>query len=331
MTEDALLACRICGNTTCNTRYHVQEMLHGTREPFSYFQCSACGCLQIETVPEDLARHYPANYQAYKDYHRRASNRLRHFIDSRRVRYELTNQGAFGRALSALAPKLDYVHWCRQMGLTQASRVLDVGCGNGKLLTRMMVGGFSHLYGIDPFIDQDIVFGPEAVIRKTDLPGYLATKPERFDLVMLHHSFEHMDDLREVLNWCSQLVADNGWLLIRLPLADSQAWEQYRENWFALDPPRHLYLHTSTSMSILAKQCGFKIEREERDSTASQFIQSEWYVRDIPANAPKDIKEIFSSEQIRAFEVLSRQLNEAGKGDQGAFYLKKATTPDERA
>lgn len=331
MSENALSVCRVCGNATGNTTYQVREMLHGTREPFTYFQCSVCGCLQIETVPEDIARHYPADYQAYKNYHRRARNRLRHFIDSRRVRYELTGDGTFGHLIARIAPPLDYVHWCQQMGLTQSSRILDVGCGNGKLLTRMLAGGFSHLRGIDPYINQDIIFSPQAIIYKTDIPSYLETNPERFDLVMLHHSFEHMDNPREVLNWCSQLLADDGWLLIRVPLADSQAWDEYRENWFNLDPPRHLYLHTSASMSILAGQCGFKIDREERDASASQFVKSEWYMRDIPANAPKEQKDLFSAKEIHAFDARVRHLNETGTGDQGAFYLRKAGAPHDQA
>lgn len=324
MAETRATTCRICGNAAGNTSYPVREMLHGSREPFTYFQCGACGCLQIESVPADLARHYPAEYQAYKDYRRRSRNRLRQFVDSRRVRFELSGQGTLGRLLVGLAPPLDYVHWCRRMGLTQASRVLDIGCGNGKLLTRMLAGGFRHLRGIDPFIEQDIVFGPEASIRKTDLPDYLRTNPERFDLVMLHHSFEHMDNPAEVLNGCAQLLADDGWLLIRVPLADSQAWEQYRENWYQLDAPRHLYLHTHASMAALARQCGFEIRLEERDSSAVQFVQSECYVRDIPGNAPKAQKDLFSAEQLRDFDALTRRLNESGKGDQGAFYLKKA-------
>ncbi|MEW5893965.1 MAG: hypothetical protein AB1697_12585 [Pseudomonadota bacterium] len=92
--------CRICGNTEGNTTYHVREMLHGTREPFSYFQCQVCGCLQIETIPEDLGRHYPRNYQAYKDYRRRANNTLRRFFDSRRVRNELTGKSLLGGLLN---------------------------------------------------------------------------------------------------------------------------------------------------------------------------------------------------------------------------------------
>jgi hypothetical protein len=45
----------------------VREMYFGTREPFDYYNCSACAALQIVNVPEgeQLTRHYPQNYHAY--------------------------------------------------------------------------------------------------------------------------------------------------------------------------------------------------------------------------------------------------------------------------
>lgn len=320
-------SCRICGNATQNKKYLVREMLHGTREEFCYFQCNACGCLQIESIPTDLPRHYPSDYQAYKNYHRKAKSLVRRFLDKRRVLHELSRPNILGRFISTFAPPLDYVHWCKQTGITLQSKILDIGCGNGKLLSRMLAGGFRHLRGVDLFIQDDIVFSPEAIIRKTDLASFASSNKERFDLVMLHHSFEHMDNPIEILELCKKLLSDDGWLLIRIPLADSQAWEQYRENWYALDAPRHLYLHTSTSMAILAEKSGFVIVHEERDSGASQFVQSEWYKRGIPANEPnRQKKNIFTAKQIREFDELSKQLNKTGKGDQGAFYLKKRAT-----
>lgn len=319
-------SCRICGNNSNNKQYTVREMLHGTREIFDYFQCSNCGCLQIAEVPADLARHYPSDYQAYKSYQRRSRNSLRRFFDSRRVHHAFTGKGLIGYLVTRTAPALDYLGWCKFMQISQEKRVLDVGCGNGKLLTRMMAGGYTHLRGIDPFIDSNLIFGPEALIYKTSLPEYATNSMEKYDLVMLHHSFEHIDNPRDVLHWCSQLMKEDGWLLIRIPLADSYAWEKYREHWFALDAPRHLYLHTRKSIRLLAEQTGFIVVREERDSSITQFTNSELYLRDIPANAPREQRDIFPQAQLKAFTELAKKLNMEGRGDQGVFYLRKITT-----
>jgi len=321
MSQDT---CRICRNTEGNTRYSVHEMLHGTKEGFEYFQCSACGCLQIAAVPDELVRYYPSNYQVYKDYTRKAHSKLRHFLESRRVRYELTGEGWIGRPLSKVYPAPDYVAWCKKTGIGQDARILDVGCGNGRLLSRMLNGGFTHMQGIDPFVQADIVFDQNTVIYKRDLPSHVAMSPQKYDLVMLHHSFEHMDHPRQVLDWCSQLLTDHGWLLIRVPLVDSEAWERYRENWFALDPPRHLYLHTSKSMRLLVEQCGLYVDTEERDSTEAQFVYSELYGRGIAANAPGALRDIFSRRQLKEFSEQARKLNAIGRGDQGVFYIRKA-------
>ncbi len=64
-------ACRICGNREGNRTHQVREMMYGMDERFDYLECSACGCLQIAQVPEDLGRYYPADYwQFQKDRHR---------------------------------------------------------------------------------------------------------------------------------------------------------------------------------------------------------------------------------------------------------------------
>ena len=275
-------------------------------------------------VPANLERYYPSDYQAYKSYSRKAKSRLRRFIDSRRVRYALTGEGWLGWLLALILPAPDYVKWCKKMGVGQHAKVLDVGCGHGRLLSRMVAGGFTNLRGIDPFIIEDIDIGSNAFIFKQDLPTHIAISGEKYDLVMLHHSFEHMDNPRQVLEWCSQLLADDGWLLVRIPLADSLAWERYRENWYQLDAPRHLYLHTRRSVSMLVEQCGFHVVAEERDSTEFQFVFSELYTRNIPANAPHAQRDIFSRSQIADFAQTAQHLNAAGQGDQGVFYIRKA-------
>ena len=55
--------CRICSNTKSNLYFDVREMMYGSREKFEYFQCSKCGCLQIENIPNDIAKHKKYYYK----------------------------------------------------------------------------------------------------------------------------------------------------------------------------------------------------------------------------------------------------------------------------
>ncbi len=320
--ENLKHTCRICANSNDNNIYHVKEMLYGSREPFEYFECSDCGCLQISEVPDDLGRYYPSNYLSFKNYGRRSRNHLRKIIDTARVGYELNGRGVLGRVAHTLLPGLDYVHWCQVAGIGREARILDVGCGAGKLLIRMMQGGFRRLEGADPFIDADIHY-PGVTIHKFGLDELVEQRAGDFDFVMLHHSFEHMDQPVKVLRQVRELLAADGSVLIRIPVAGSYAWEHYRENWFAMDPPRHLYLHTQASMGRVTEEAGMGIFATEYDSTETQFTGSERYRRNLPmAGGPKQ-KQLFTRAEMAEFEKRSAALNSEGRGDQAAFYLRR--------
>lgn len=324
MTESVVTSyvCRICGNEKENRIYNAREMLHGTREPFEYFECADCGCLQISEVPADLAKYYPSNYLSFKDYGKRSRNRIRRLIDSARVGYALSGKGIFGRVAHAVLPELDYVQWALEARVDRDARILDLGCGSGKLLIRMMQGGFRHLEGADPFISGDIHY-PGVTIHKAGLDEMIERQEGSYDFVMMHHSFEHIDHQVELMRQVTRLLAEDGQLLVRIPVAGSYAWERYRENWYSLDAPRHLYLHTQDSFRCVADKAGMEIFRVIYDSTPAQFLQSELYCRDIPANAPKADRDIFSKAQMKAYEAQSVKLNTEERGDRAAFFLRR--------
>ncbi|MDP9127262.1 MAG: class I SAM-dependent methyltransferase [Pseudomonadota bacterium] len=316
------LACRICGNATANTPYRVREMLYGTRETFDYFQCNSCGCLQIASVPADLARHYPDDYFSFRRFDRLAGSRTRRFIDRHRVRQLMGGFDIIGWIANLFGRPLDYVAWVTRAGLDTSARVLDVGCGNGKILLRMKLGGFAHCVGIDPFIRETLRYPNGVTVHKTNLDAFSAGAGP-FDLIMFHHALEHMTDPFKALRIAAGLLSDKGCVLVAVPVADCHAWEVYREDWFALDAPRHLHLLTSKAMALLAEKAGLKVEHETSVGMISQFSESERYKRDIPGNAPVRAQDILDASQMAAFRKLTEQLNREGRGDQTMFYLKK--------
>jgi SAM-dependent methyltransferase len=217
-----------------------------------------------------------------------------------------------------------YVERMKIAGVAFNDSILDVGCGQGILLHKMKESGFENVIGIDPFIDETIPYKNGLIILKKDF----SDMDGLYDLVMYNHSFEHMQNPFEVMKKSNELLKLNKTLLIRIPVADSFAFNHYNENWCSLDAPRHLYLHTKKSIEILAKSSGFEIKKINYDSRSWQLWGSEQYSKNISLMDERSYyinpkKSIFTKEDIKKYETQTKKLNETGEGDQAEFYLRK--------
>jgi SAM-dependent methyltransferase len=311
--------CRICGNDTENRILHAREMMFGLRDKFDYFQCNTCGCVQITDIPADLGRYYPTDYYAYGIPNNTVAPHVP-ALRQRRNRAFLGQPVAFGRLLTAISRRPGYFNWFTGLNLDLNSAILDVGCGAGSLLLRMRRAGFSNLTGADPFIAADINYSGNLMIHKADINNV----PGSYDLVMLNHSFEHMPDPLDALHAIRRLLRPNGTALIRIPVAGGYVWRKYGIDAYTLDPPRHLHLHTTRSMSILATNAGFHIDRIFYDANASIIIGSELYSRDIPEqNSGGVVARLFPPKHRQALEHFASRLNRLFDGDCAGFILRQ--------
>lgn len=315
------MICRICHNHRENPWLTVQEMEFGTAETFDYFQCPVCHCLQIAEIPGDMGRYYPENYFAFDTTGRLARHPFRRFIDSRRVTAYLRGDSLVGRMVSMVSKPLDYLEWIDHAGVDTAGRILDVGCGSGRLLLRMGLGGFSRLLGIDPFIREDIRYPNGIVVLKKDIIDLSRESRDRFDLIMFHHAFEHMADPDAVLEAAARLLAPKGCLLIAIPVVDSYPWRRYGAHWRGIRAPRHFFLFSEKSMGILAARHHMTIDRVVRTGNRSSLTESALYEKGIPSNVPEKEKKIFSRRQIRAFDRDVAKMNRRREGATACFYL----------
>lgn len=196
--------------------------------------------------------------------------------------------------------------------------------GGGGLLLKMYQVGFGKLLGIDPYIENDILYNDNFKILKTDLAQINNLK---FDWVMFHHVFEHLDNPHETFKILKRIVKKNGKIIIRIPVLDSYAWEFYKSSWVQLDPPRHYFIYTKKCINYLADKHGFKVYKIINDSTSFQFWGSEQYKKNIPLMNSNSYfvshtKSIFSKQEIREFIKLAKQLNQDQKGDTACYFLE---------
>jgi predicted SAM-dependent methyltransferase len=312
--------CGICGTKDNLTPYIVKEMMFGTREPFPYFSCSHCGCLQLKEIPANLAKYYPSNYYSFSITKNGAEKKgIFRWLYGQWIHYLVTNESFAGRIVATIKrKKIRLYEIYRAAGMRTSHKILDIGSGSGNTLYPLAEAGFHLLTGSDGFIEKDIVYDNGLIVRKATL---FDISENDWDFIMFQHVFEHLPQQQKHLMYVHTLLKPGGTCLIRIPTVSSYAWEHYRENWVQLDAPRHFFLHSHKSISMLAEQCGFSVVDIFQESTAFQFTGSEAYLRDISLY---DIpNELFTAEQLIDFTEKAEQLNLQGKGDSIGVILKK--------
>lgn len=326
-----LHTCSVCDSTSIQKVYRCSEKMFGWGGEFIYFQCGTCGCLQIAEIPDDLEKYYPTNYYSFK-VPPADTQGWRNKLAGLRDRYTVTRRGIAGPLLNRIYPTTD-IHITSnipplgRIPLRLDSSILDVGCGNGFMLTVLKRAGFKSLQGIDPFMAADSEPMPGLHLRKQSLDQVEKT----FDVIVLNHVFEHVCDGLQTLEQCRERLNPGGTVLLRFPTADSAAWERYRENWAQLDCPRHLFLHTRKSFELLADRARLRVDQWYCDSNGFQFWASELYRRGISLfdgqKRPICAGQYFKPDEMAAFEREANDLNRRGRGDQVVAILKADPQP----
>jgi 2-polyprenyl-3-methyl-5-hydroxy-6-metoxy-1,4-benzoquinol methylase len=314
-------ACRICGNGDGNVLHLVREMMFGLRDEFRYIECGSCGCLQIEEHPQDLARYYPSEYYSFD---RVKTGLLRDYFQSVRVRHGVGRRTPLGWVLTRFLGESVVVPWVKVLKIKASDSILDVGSGQGRHLLELRAAGFRNVIGVDAYIDSPITYANGVRILKKGLEGVT----EQYDLVMLHHSFEHMADPAAELRHIERVVKPGGYALIRTPIVPCYAWKTYGVHWVQLDAPRHLFVHSLRSINVLLAKTSLRLMKVEYDSTALQFVGSEQYRENIPLWGAESYyvrpdASRFKTEDMRRFRALAGELNARGDGDSVCLYLQK--------
>jgi 2-polyprenyl-3-methyl-5-hydroxy-6-metoxy-1,4-benzoquinol methylase len=319
------MTCRICDAEGHHRRYELREQMFGAPETFTYFECGSCGCLQIETIPVDLGRYYSSDYHSLSFSVERAfQNPIRNVGRRLRCRAAIGQGNAVGRLLLRRYPD-DALASLARLRPTASTRILDVGCGKGYVLCQLFDAGITNVMGIDPFLEESITYPNGPRILKSPLTAV----DGEWDIIMFHHSFEHVTNPVETLRACAERLAHRGTCVLRLPTISSYAWRHYQANWFELDPPRHVTLFSRAGLALLAERVGLVVDSVVDDSTASQFWGSEQCAQNIALMSSQSYliaphKSSFTSKQIRNFELRARELNARGDGDRVAVYLRKS-------
>jgi SAM-dependent methyltransferase len=309
------LNCLICGNETGNIRHKVLALEGDFRIAFPYLECGKCGCLQLFDNQVDIGKYYPRNYYSFVS---DQNSDFEKWILSKRDSYSFFKRDVIGRVINYFFPELTIgilANLIQKNQIFLHSKVLDVGCGNGRLLRSLKELGFSRLYGVDPYLPLE-VDETGLTISRTDI--FNLTRVTKFDLIIFNHSFEHIQNQLQCLKHTKTLLSKNGLCLIRMPVKTEHVWEKYNVDWVQIDAPRHLILHTVRSFNILLKKTGLTLSNVVFDSTAAQIFNNEQRTNRRFSSARGLSLLHFKILALRRYAEL---LNSIGQSDQASFIL----------
>ena len=137
-----------------------------------------------------------------------------------------------------------------QKDLKKEVRVLDVGCGAGYFLIKCLEKGWI-VKGVENNKNAKKILPPEISKHVFEDLEALKSHPEKYDIITMWHSLEHLHDLNSSIQDMKKLLRPNGTIVVACPNHKSFDAIFYKENWAAYDVPRHLWHFDKKSMRDL--------------------------------------------------------------------------------
>lgn len=267
--------CPVCLSCDHKVLYHAVDRMHGLSGVFRYVRCNKCGHIFLNPRLETqvIKNYYPSDYGPHQ---------------------ALTASSKETPISRYLSPQKRMESFLRKH-ITEATSILDVGCGRGDFLGNLRKETGCQCYGID--------FSPNAVKTAKELYGLAvfcgqlsdAPYPDRyFDLITMWWYLEHDPYPLKTLLKCKELLRENGWLVFGVPNSRSFNAKLFRTRWFHLDAPRHLSIFSPKSIKSMMEYTGFLIDHLEWDRSAWGLVGSLQYLAwgkgyDVPFNIPESL------------------------------------------
>lgn len=289
-------ACPLCGDRRTRVYFRTHDHLHNVPGEFTYRRCEACRTVFQDpcVIPADLAQCYPDDYYTHfgpdappaaSDAVRprrwgRVRDELRHLVIAgvqRRPAAEVGRALAISRRLreQAFFGLMDELIPRR----AEAGRALEVGCGAGRLLMEMRRVGW-RIEGVEWDARAAIVARQVSGCHVYNGDFRAITLPlGSYNLVVLHHVFEHLADPIGALRRCAALLAPGGQIMLCYPNPESLGARFFRAAYMHWDAPRHLVLPPYQALDSLARQAGLRLLAARTLSRRAEydFLQSRAY------------------------------------------------------
>ena len=241
-----------------------RDLLHDLPGEFTVVKCQECGLMRTNPrpAPESMGGYYPDDYGPYLGT-RVQQDRPKPFSKIKNTLWPLCK--SFFNSNTENLPDL------------RPGRLLEVGCASGSFLHRMSEQSW-EVEGIE--------FSSRAAEAASRLgarvhAGSLETAPkpeEPFDLIVGWMVLEHLHDPIAGLKKLRECARPGAWIALSVPNAGSLEFRFFKDKWYALQLPTHLYHFTPETLGLTLRHSGWTLKKVYHQRVLSNLIASTGYV-----------------------------------------------------
>lgn len=199
---------------------------------FYIVQCGQCNLVRTLPFPNDNVLNIHSKSQYYGE-----------------------KESKFLPVLQVIRDRLSKIRAKKYLSMLKESvkrpRILDIGCAEGRLLNSFLEYE-CECYGVEhPSYPKKRFLNPDKIKYLVGDLESLDLKKRSFDIIILWHVLEHMDNPDAVISRVYDLLAPNGILILAVPNFSSIEAKAFKHFWFHLDVPWHKYHFTKKSLHYL--------------------------------------------------------------------------------
>lgn len=191
----------------------------------------------------------------------------------------------------------NYINWADIDLLDKSkSKILDIGCGNGIILSTLIKLGFDieNLYGVD--INEEKLKSLNIKnIFNIDMHDLSIFKNNTFDYVISTHSLEHALDPIQVLSELHRIIKSDGKVLIVIPYPEPDKYHNVHVGKFDLktDYKNSIDDREALNYCEILKNIGFKIDKKHIE-VVDEILAKKWNFKCNPRGRQNEVWTVLS-------------------------------------
>jgi len=289
------LNCNLCGMKKAHLIFKLRNKYPPIGEMLNIVKCNNCGLVYLNSSLHlgETKKYYPQEYFS-------------------RLNLKRMDERGKNRLDTKCKNRLNEILYFKKSG-----KVLDIGCGDGYFLNYLKQKGW-QVRGVE--ISE---FAAQKIKEKYDIDIFCgelsqAGYPEEyFDVVSLFEVLEHLPDPSGTLLEVQRIIKKTGLLIMTVPNFDSLQRLLFGKYWHIIDPPRHLFYFSRTTLDNILKKSNFSLSIIRAvDGTGVLDIKT-------TTGYSESIRGIFKNSSLNFRERLELNMALLSMGREKSMFLKE--------